>query len=96
MAVWSRQRSRRQTARREWARRETPDLVLGIRRRFVEALAFTGGATSGQRYERAVQMVVHEVKVELLRHTGNLDLALHAGKRTKEICLETARGLQRA
>jgi hypothetical protein len=33
------------------------------------------------------------MKLQVLRHTGDLDLALHAGKRTRDICLETARGL---
>ena len=86
-------RSARRGARREWARRETPELVHGIRRRFVEALAGASGAGPA-RYERAVQSVVQEMKLQVLRHTGDLDLALHAGKRTRDICLETVRGLQ--
>jgi hypothetical protein len=81
-------------ARREWARRETPELAQGIRRRLVEALAHAGGAGSRGRAESAVQAVVHEVELEMLRLTGDLDLALHAGRRTREICLETIRGLQ--
>ena len=83
-------------ARREWARRETPELILGIRRRFLAALASSGGTTVRARYEHAVEAVVAEVKVEILRHTGDLDLALHAGNRTKVICHETVRALQRS
>lgn len=89
-------RSARREARQEWARRETPELVLGIRRRFVAALADSHDAAGRIRYERAVAAVVSEVKVEILRLTGNLDLALHAGERTKHICQETARALQRS
>jgi hypothetical protein len=88
--------SPRKTARHEWAPRETPELVQGIRRRFVAVLATAGGTTSRLRYERAVETVVSEVKVEVLRHTGSLDLALHAGERTKVICHETVRALQRS
>ena len=83
-------------ARREWARRETPELSLGIRRRFVAALASSGGPTVRARYEHAVEAVVAEVKIEILRHTGDLDLALHAGNRTKVICHDTVRALQRS
>jgi hypothetical protein len=86
-------RSAKRGARREWSRRETPELVYGIRRRFVEALASAPGVGPA-RYERAVQSVVHEMKLQVLRHTGDLDLAMHAGKRTRDICLETVRGLQ--
>jgi hypothetical protein len=86
--------SGRRSARREWARRETPELTQGIRRRLLEALGGAGGATARPWAESAVQAVVQEVKVEILRLTGDLDLALHAGKRTREICLETLRGLQ--
>jgi len=86
--------SRRRRARREWARRETPELIQGIRRRLVEALTRGGAANARVRADSAVQAVVHEVKLEILRLTGDLDLALHAGKRTREICLETLRGLQ--
>ncbi|MGZ4509466.1 MAG: hypothetical protein ACXVX8_08185 [Blastococcus sp.] len=89
-------RSVRREARREWARRETPELILGIRRRFIATLANSGGATGRARYEHAVEAVVAEVTVEILRHTGNLDLALHAGERTKDICQETVRALQRS
>ena len=85
-------RSARRGARREWSRRETPELVHGIRRRFVEALAAATGPAP-VRYERAVQSVVQEMKLQVLRHTGDLDLAMHAAKRTRDICLETARGL---
>jgi hypothetical protein len=92
MAVGSAKRE----ARREWARRETPELVSGIRRRLVEALTATAGATARDRSEHAVQAVVHEVKLEILRLTGDLDLALHAGRRTREICVEAIRGLQRS
>ena len=91
MAVGSKRR-----ARREWARRETPELTQGIRRRLVEALARADEADARVRTERAVQAVVHEVKLEVLRLTGDLDLALHAGKRTRDICRETVRGLQSA
>lgn len=84
----------RRSARREWARRETPELTQGIRRRLLEALAGAGGANARARTESAVQAVVQEVKLEILRLTGDLDLALHGAKRTKEICLETIRGLQ--
>jgi hypothetical protein len=86
--------SGRRSARREWARRETPELAHGIRRRLLEALAGAAGPNPRTRAESAVQAVVQEVKVEILRLTGDLDLALHAGRRTKEICLETLRGLQ--
>lgn len=85
----------RREAKREWSRRETPELILHIRRRFVTVLAAGDGAARA-RYERAVQSVVHEVKLEMLRLTGDLDLALHAGRRTREICVETIRGLQRS
>ena len=88
-------RSAKRGARREWARRETPELVLGIRRRLVEALAHAEAPSARLRSERAIQVVVHEVELEMLRLTGDLDLALHAGDRTKEICVETVRGLQR-
>lgn len=86
----------RRDARREWARRETPELVQGIRRRLAEALATASGVDARARAEHAVAAVVHEVKLEMLRLTGDLDLALHAGKRVRQICLETLRGLQRA
>lgn len=83
----------RRGARREWARRETPELVQGIRRRLAEALSTASGADARARAEHAVHAVVHEVKLEILRLTGDLDLALHAGRRTRHICLETLRGL---
>lgn len=86
--------SARREARREWARRETPELVQGIRRRLVEALSGAVGADARARAEHAVHKVAHEVKVEILRLTGDLDLAVHAGKRTRSICLETLRALQ--
>jgi hypothetical protein len=86
--------SARRNARREWARRETPELTQGIRRRLVEALAAAGGGNARLRAESAVRSVVGEVKLEILRLTGDLDLALHAGRRTREICLETIRELQ--
>jgi hypothetical protein len=89
-------RSVQREARREWTRRETPELILEIRRRFVAALASSGGLTGRARYAHAVEAVVAEVKVEILRHTGDLDLALHAGERTKDICLDTVRALQRS
>jgi hypothetical protein len=89
-------RSVRREARREWGRLETPELILGIRRRFISALASSGGTTARARCRDAVEAVVAEVKVEILRHTGNLDLALHAGERTKDICHETVRALQRS
>lgn len=85
--------SARRGARREWARRETPELVQGIRRRLVESFTHATGADARARAEHAVHAVVREVKVEILRLTGDLDLALHAGKRTRDICLETLRGL---
>ena len=88
--------SARRGARREWARRETPELVQGIRRRLVEAVANAEGANARTRAEQAVSAVVHEVKLEILRLTGDLDLALHAGRRTRDICLDTLRGLQRS
>ena len=88
--------SARRDARREWARRETPELVQGIRRRLAEAIAAAPGADSRARAEHAIHAVVHEVKLEILRLTGDLDLALHAGRRTKDICLDTLRGLQRS
>jgi hypothetical protein len=89
-------RSARREAQQAWGRRETPELVQGIRRRFVAVLATSAGGTSRARYERAVETVVSEVKVEVLRHTGSLELALHAGERTKAICHETVRALQRS
>lgn len=92
----ARRESSRKAARQEWARRETPELILGIRRRFVAALAGSTHDAGRIRYERAVATVVSEVKVEILRLTGDLDLALHAGERTRDICQETARALQRA
>ena len=88
--------SARRGARREWARRETPELVQGIRRRLVEALSGADGEDARARAEHAVHAVVREVKLEMLRLTGDLDLALHAGRRTRDICLETLRGLQRS
>jgi hypothetical protein len=81
--------SSRRDARREWARRETPDLVKGIRQRLVTALA-----DAQPDAEAAVRAVVQEVQLELLRRTGDLDLALHGGARTRQICLETLRALQ--
>jgi hypothetical protein len=92
MAVGSAKRG----ARREWARRETPELVQGIRRRLVEAIASAHGPDARARTEQAVHSVVHEVKLEILRLTGDLDLALHAGRRTRDICVDTLRGLQRS
>jgi hypothetical protein len=88
--------SARRDARREWARRETPELVQGIRRRLAEAIAVADGAHARARAEHAVAAVVDEVKLEILRLTGDLDLALHAGRRTRDICLDTLRGLQRS
>ena len=88
--------SARRGARREWARRETPELVQGIRRRLVEALAAASGPDARARTEHAVHAVVREVRLEILRLTGDLDLAVHAGRRTRHICLETLRGLQGA
>jgi hypothetical protein len=92
MAVGSAKRG----ARREWARRETPELVQGIRRRLVEAIASAHGPDARARAEQAVHSVAHEVKLEILRLTGDLDLALHAGRRTRDICVDTLRGLQRS
>jgi hypothetical protein len=85
--------SARREARREWARRETPELVQGIRRRLIEALSAAVGADARARAEHAVATVVHEVKLDILRLTGDLDLALHAGERTRDICRETLRAL---